>query len=1126
MGLQLFPLTGGMQQGYDVRLLPDGVLANAVNCEFERVGRVAGRAQYQAIASSVYGTGTFVGYDLFSVGDRLFALGDRRANGFPTDVFEYTPDGAAKWVPSDPSPAVHRLPRATRLREVGRPPDVSGGVSSMSVAALSGFVLLAYNNDDPDGVDNGYLHAFLAARDQTVFFDQLDTGSNNVCLKLKALAVSDRFLIVGTNLAGDRLGLRRFIPASEEASAAVTTTLYSGLGAISVFAVAKVTGSDDFVVVANTAAGTLVVRRFDSAGVLQSPSGGAYADISANATRLSIYGHVSDNQIVVGYEVAGVLKIQSYNLSTGATLASAVTQLSGVTVSEFHVLRSNGSGTAAIVASGADANAEDSVYLGTFTVSSGGSATSTRLVVDACLTSTVLIHNAELVFACRYGSTATDPALATNVLVSAILDSSGATAGRLQLLAVKDLEVACPPGVHLPDLALDSSDSSRVRYYWGNAALNPDQDGAPTVTEFALGLAERRQVAVHGNHVYIAGGLPLVFDLRFLCESGFTERPRIISLTGGSGGSLLPSGTYKYRLHEEAVDAQGDLHLGPPSEIEEVTLTSVQNKVTAVCSTGHSLRRNQPAGFSGLSVRHVLSRTLASVDNSAAVVIGTTSINPPSSSLNGLTLKLTAGGSSYTVTFTGAATTQAAVLSEINTVVSAEVTATAPNGTLVLTSVDTGDGATIQITNGTANTILGLTEGETQIGETERTVGENFQRAAGAYNPTADLPGEFISIVDTRKDESDPIVDSDLIRQQVLYSQGIATGAHHAPPPSEFVAAGRERLIWSGQPKRSRYTATKVIVTGEPAECANDGAQFFSGNITGDIEAGYVLGDSEVFWTRTQIWMVTGSGPNRAGQGEFFAAQCVSRRVGIVADGWRSIVEDEEGVWFQAQDKELYHLSHGGGLTWRGKEIREYLRTYPKIVAACTRGARQEIAFAVTSTAGDAGGILRFRPDVKAWAFDDVGAVSSMADYQGRLCYVQSGTVYLQDASPGTGTFPTFYVDSGLFQGFQGLGYGALQELGALLTFRGRCTVTLKLGTDGTTFPDTIASWALTSSEYSVGDRVQLTVDAPKQEYDAFALRLQVSDVTGTTEGAWLHAYALKTELQPDFVRLAPSRRL
>ncbi len=1131
MPLQLIPFASGLRGDIDPRLLPDGSLADAVNVEMDREGRMVGRARYQAIATTTYGSGTFVAYDLFSVGDRLFALGDRAGLGYPTDVFEYAVGAAAAWTPSDRSSTRNRLPRATRLRDLSRPAEQSGGVSNFSISALSGFLLLAYNNTDPSGVKNGYLQLSQPARDQTLRVEELATTSNNVCLKLKTLILSDRFVILGTNSAADKIGMRRLIPASDESSVSVTTTLYTGLGSVNMFTACKVEGSDQFVVVANMA-GTLIVRRFNSTGVQQTPSGGDYANIVNNTVLLAVYASATDDQIVVAWQQSTVLKIQVYTLSTGATLTAATTQFSGLnTVGEISVFRF-AADTACIVASGDDGTTP-SVYVGTFTASTGGGGTTVRAFVNGQLLTTAFLQGGEVVFGCRYGArgwvgAAADATNATNVLVSApsVTNDTINGAGRLQLLAVKDLETAFHASgtgaAHLPEIVLDASTG---KYYWANAVLNADSNGVPLVTEFSLGAAERRQMAVHGNHVYIAGGLPCVFDLHFLCESGFTERPFITSLTGGTGGSLKAGATYNYRTHQEWIDGAGDVHLSPPSAISTVTLSSSQSKVTALVSSGHGLRRNGAASFAGIAVRHVLSRSLATAVLTSGIIIGSTSINPPSSSLNTLTLKLTAGGTAYTVTFDGSATTQATVLSEINAIVSAEVTATAPDGVLVLTTVDTGDGATIQITNGTANTILGLTEGDTDTGTTTRTIGENFQRTKTVYNQTADLPGTAISIADIRADENDPIVDTDLIRQGVLYSQGIASGAHHAPPPSEFVWAGRERLLWSGQHHRNQYTATKLIVPGEPAECAAEGFVAFSGQVTGDIEAACVLGDGLAFFTRTQIWIASGSGPNRAGQGEFFAAQCVSRRIGIKADGWRSLVEDDEGVWFQGQDSELYHLSRGGEVTWRGKEIREYLKLYPVIVAATIRGSRQEIAFGVTNTAGNTGGILRFRPDAKAWMFDDVGAVSALADYQGRLAYIQSGVVYLQDAAPGTGTGADYFVSTNMFQGFQALGYGACEEIGFLGTFRGNCTVTVHESINGVDFGNAIATWTLTTSEYAVNQRVTLKKPPALQVRDSFALKFKVSGMS-SSEGVWLHAAALETTKAPRMTRQGPAHVL
>ncbi len=1112
MPLQVFPFTGGLNQHVDVRLLPDGVLANAVNCELDRIGRVVGRAKYTAQATTTYDSGTLTAYDLFSVDDRLFALGDRLGLGFPTDVYERVENGAKAWAPTtrinDP-----RIPPATRVRDIGRPPDVKGGCTNFSCGSVGNFVCLAFNANS-----DFFLHIFQAEGDQNVLF----TDPTPDRLKAKAIALSDRFLILGLNSASTTLDAHRFIPASDDAPQNLSAALYTALGTIEVYAAAKVAGTDQFVVVANCN-GTVIIRRFDNAGVLQVPSGGAYANITADPTHLAIEASSSANQIVVAMVVAGEPRLFTYDLAAGSSaLFGPVVALAAVTATDITLARVS-STVVDLLFNSADSDPEDGIQRVVYTASTGAVSTSWKLP-DCVLTSHTARFGSGHVFAFRYGTTSS-PANATNMLAY-VPDSNSSTS--VLLCVAKDFEAAAAPGTQLPDLAQDATTG---KWYWANAALNPDGESTPLVTELELGSTDRRQTCRFGGLTYVGGGLPLVFDTRFLWESGYTERPRIISLTGSNGsGELLPNGSYDYRYHEEQVDALNYLHLSPPSEIESITLDSSDDTVTAVVSSSHGLRGNRHASSVGVGIRGVLSRTLATVETTPAVLEGEFTVTPPSSDLDGLLLDILyedeGGATFYTVTFSAAAVDADTIASEINAETSADITATNDGEFITLTSVAEGENVRIAISvTSTAADILGLAAHSSAVGTTTRSKGENFQRAASEYGTD---PGEFITIVDVRKDESDPIEDDDLIRQQVLYSQGISSGAHHAPPPSDCVWAGKERVGFYRQAQRNRWTVSKLIVPAEPAECAAFGFNAFSGQITGDIEAGAFVGGAEVLWSRKQIWIVTGDGPKRNGVGEFTQADCITRSIGMIADGWQSMVQDDEGVWFQGSDGELYRISNGGDLEWLGKPVREYLQTYPVVIAAVYRQKKREVAFAIRTANGSGGGILRRNalvPDQPAWFFDDVGAVDALSEYQGRLAYVQSGTVYVQDAAPGSGAFPTLQLDSGLFQGFQALGYGALQELGVLGTFRGRVTATLKLGTDGTTFPDTIATWSLTSAEYSVGQRVQLLVDSPQQTYDAFALRLELSDATGTTEGLWLHAFAVKTENHPDFVRVAPSRR-
>src|ERR1044071_10043542 len=101
MAIRTFPFNGGIRGEADIRLLPDGLLADARNVELDRQGRMVVRPGYTAQATTVYGPGgALVAYDLFTLTDRLFAFGDAHGYGFPCDIYEFLPTGtAARWRP-------------------------------------------------------------------------------------------------------------------------------------------------------------------------------------------------------------------------------------------------------------------------------------------------------------------------------------------------------------------------------------------------------------------------------------------------------------------------------------------------------------------------------------------------------------------------------------------------------------------------------------------------------------------------------------------------------------------------------------------------------------------------------------------------------------------------------------------------------------------------------------------------------------------------------------------------------------------------------------------------------------------------------------------------------------------
>ncbi len=136
--------------------------------------------------------------------------------------------------------------------------------------------------------------------------------------------------------------------------------------------------------------------------------------------------------------------------------------------------------------------------------------------------------------------------------------------------------------------------------------------GVPAVTLVDFRKRQRTQAVNYGGLRYFAGATPMVYDGRIIAEVGFNEAPAIISLTGGTPGSLIVGATYTYAVHWEFVLADGSVQLSPPSVVKQITMAGGQTRVTIVASTPHSLRvalGNSIAG-NGSSVTLVVSRTV------------------------------------------------------------------------------------------------------------------------------------------------------------------------------------------------------------------------------------------------------------------------------------------------------------------------------------------------------------------------------------------------------------------------------------------------------------------------------------------------------------------------------------
>jgi hypothetical protein len=541
MPISIIPLVGGINSHVDTRLLPDGALADAVNVEADRQGRVIGRAKFSAQAATVYDSGTLVAYDLFQFNDRLFALGDAQSYGFPSDIFEMCPTGAAAaWRPtSTENEATPRLPRATAVRDLCRPPDQPDGITNMGCAATAGYACLVWNI--ADNANLLFVQVVSAAKNQPLLFQRLEDNTGPL-LKARVVALSDRFILLGLNAATTAINTARFIPTSSEVVANLAADIMPSGGAITTYAVCKVDGSDEFMVVANLN-GTVTTRRYNASGVLQVPSSSQYSTQAVVPTTLAIEASSTANQVNIAMVVSGEARIFSYNLSTGAQIgAGPHVPFTGETSVEVSLVRV--SSTVVQIVSSVTSETAPTIFTRRYTVSTNTFGTLRKAVTDAQLT-TSAVFSTETVFGMRNG-------LATVGNTPNMLVSFGDGTDHVTPVIAKDLEVCETVSSLLPDICRDSSTG---KFYWTNSVANPDGSSIPQLTEFSLTSTARRQTAQLGNLVYIGGGTPCVFDGLNLSECGFQERPRIISLTGSNGsGQLLSGGTYKYRCHWEWID--------------------------------------------------------------------------------------------------------------------------------------------------------------------------------------------------------------------------------------------------------------------------------------------------------------------------------------------------------------------------------------------------------------------------------------------------------------------------------------------------------------------------------------------------------------------------------------------
>jgi len=1000
--LTRFRLDGGTNQQAARKLLPQqGLLRRVVNFDLRRDNELAVRPGFTALDMDRYQGDALVVCDLISYDDRLFALGHGSSASLANRITlnEYVGE-VQGWVNCL---GAERLPSATRVRNIVHSRDQEGGVFSATVAVYNGLGVAAYETHAPS---QGHVYAtvFRASDDVTLLETRL-TGLANEAQVF--VTVGHKFHVVGMVYSGgspDHLAVYTIDPATDTAFGAITAL--QTVDTEDIWAAAASTGSTGGYVTVGCLAGDLVVRRYNDSHVQQMTR----TISSVDPKYLAIAADSTNNLIVVGYvdDADDFPKYRTIQFTTGNDVAGPTTITATATDGVLSVTTGSvGSSFYIGLAANITSTAPRKVVFGR-DLSSGSAFTATFTWHDAQLVTEYLddANSAPLSHAFA-GFIQGNPQTQFGVNGLGVNVSTNFPAW------FQDFGTAMEWPARLGSLTRDSVTG---KFYATSRKQNNDLLGTFSVTEFSYGAAERRQTAIQGGLLHIAGGLGLAFDGRSPVEMGFGERPKIYSLASSNGaGSVQSSAAYFIQAFAEWVDARGNVHRGPVSDVYPITTGASDDTITGTISTLHSFRNT----INDANYRVVICRTAALADGSA-------------------------GENLYRETFVSGGTDP---------------------------SSNWGLGAAFILT--TSDDALRA------LGETQGTI----------------------------------------------YTQGQTPISHQAPPPFSYIWPTNERLAIGGLPQNNQWLQSKLRFPSEAVNFSDADLPQYQGSTDEAILAVASIEGQLAAFTRRSISLWNGEGPDESGQGSFSFCGFLTREGGINgADGWKSLCETDEGVFFQRDDEQLCMLGHDGSVNWGvGQNVRDELVTYPVVNAACFIRRKHQVVFAVENAAGNAGELLVYDLRRKQWFIWDIWA-KALAEYQGRLCYADSsGVVYQQNANAGTGALPTAFFETFDFDFGTGMSCGEIIGAGIVGTKQGDCTVALAASFDSGANYATIGSWTTTTANaYATGGPIEEKKALPDRKHSRFALKVTVSGGSDTL-AAYLNEVVLETETAPGMTRL-PAR--
>lgn len=343
-----------------------------------------------------------------------------------------------------------------------------------------------------------------------------------------------------------------------------------------------------------------------------------------------------------------------------------------------------------------------------------------------------------------------------------------------------------------------------------------------------------------------------------------------------------------------------------------------------------------------------------------------------------------------------------------------------------------------------------------------------FRRAKTQAVPTG-IPnyGSTLSIVDT-------ISDADLADEGAIYTQserGALSGTleHNPPQPCSYLTATEGRILSGGLFHGFEFQLSKEAFLGSVFNWSEFSS--FFGQVSGLIRGVYALDSSRLIFTRDEILVFGGSGPDDLGAGAIASPLRIPTIDGL--KDWRSLLEVPQGLFLQLDDDKLYQLPRGGGSPqWIGRDIHRELRSFPTITGGCRHRADNAAVFACNNLAETSAKLIVQDLEFGTWLVDEPPlqtskGISAMVSYGRSVAYVSGGIVYAQSTTGYTDGASTPIIGQLVTRPIYPFGLGGYGEIhDGLISceFRGACDLQARVSyDDGQTFSG-LTTFSLTGS--------------------------------------------------------------